>query len=339
MVVTDAGAESGVFDYALKNGSIDRNAIPAFEEFAPVKSLKPGAEALAVHPSALAASATPRPLFAVQRFGLGRSAVLATDPLWRWRMTIPSKSNFFESFWAGSIAWLSAGRDLRPRWNLTSLVVPSGKPCRVLFSVPPRGSSISELDLFAGRENAMKPLAMNASSGPRLYEGFVTITPGERLLRRAVKNGQDREARNGMAYANSLAGIAISVGIVTVCHGLAHSIGGLAGSTHGETLATMTPQTMRFSMRAYPDKFRKIAMFLRDECGAPESYSLEDSIREVEALIKDIGLGQPLSQQGLKEKDIERAADGVVRYMGGSITNDPAAPKREDLVAMIRKVF
>ena len=45
-----------------------------------------------------------------------------------------------------------------------------------------------------------------------------------RHLRRAVKNGQDREARNAMAYANSLAGIAISVGIVTVCHGLAHSV-------------------------------------------------------------------------------------------------------------------
>jgi alcohol dehydrogenase class IV len=160
-----------------------------------------------------------------------------------------------------------------------------------------------------------------------------------RFLRRAVKNGQDREARNAMAYANSLAGIAISVGIVTVCHGLAHSIGGLSGSTHGETLATMTPETMRFSMKSYPDKFRKIAMFLRDECAAPESYSLEDSIREVQLLIKDIGLGAPLSQQGLKEKDIERAADGVIRYMGGSITNDPAAPKREDLIAIIRKVF
>jgi alcohol dehydrogenase len=160
-----------------------------------------------------------------------------------------------------------------------------------------------------------------------------------RFLRRAVKNGQDREARNGMAYANSLAGIAISVGIVTVCHGLAHSIGGLSGSTHGETLAAMTPHTMRFSMKAYPDKFRKVAMFLRDECGAPEQYSLEDSIKEVEALIKDIGLGAPLSQQGLKEKDIERAADGVLRYMGGSITNDPATPKREDLIEIIRKAF
>jgi alcohol dehydrogenase len=160
-----------------------------------------------------------------------------------------------------------------------------------------------------------------------------------RFLRRAVKNGQDREARNGMAYANSLAGIAISVGIVTVCHGLAHSIGGLSGSTHGETLSAMTPHTMRFSMKAYPDKFRKIAMFLCDECGAPEQYSLEDSIKEVEALIHDIGLGAPLSQQGLKEKDIERAADGVLRYMGGSITNDPATPKREDLIAIIRKAF
>jgi alcohol dehydrogenase class IV len=160
-----------------------------------------------------------------------------------------------------------------------------------------------------------------------------------RFLRRAVKNGQDREARNAMAYANSLAGIGISVGIVTACHGLAHSIGGLAGSTHGETLAAMTPHTMRFSMKAYPDKFRKIAMFLRDEHGAPEGYQLEDSIREVEALIRDIGLGAPLSQQGLKEKDIERAADGVIRYMGGSITNDPATPKREDLLEIIRKAY
>ncbi len=160
-----------------------------------------------------------------------------------------------------------------------------------------------------------------------------------RYLRRAVKNGEDREARNGMAYANSLSGIAISVGIVTVCHGLAHTIGGLSGSTHGETLAAMTPHTMRFSMKAFPDKFRKVAMFLRDECGLPEQYTLEDSIKEVETLIRDVGLGAPLSQQGLKEKDIERAADGVIRYMGDSITRDPAMPTREDLIEIIRKAF
>jgi alcohol dehydrogenase class IV len=160
-----------------------------------------------------------------------------------------------------------------------------------------------------------------------------------RYLRRAVKNGEDREARNAMAYANSLSGIAISVGIVTVCHGLAHTIGGLSGSTHGETLAAMTPHTMRFSMKTSPNKFRKIAMFLRDECGDPQAYTLEDSIKEVETLIRDIGLGKPLSQQGLKEKDIERAADNVIRYMEGAITNDPSRPTREDMIEIIRKSF
>jgi len=29
----------------------------------------------------------------------------------------------------------------------------------------------------------------------------------------------------------------------------------------------------------------------------------------------------------------------VIRYMGGSITNDPAAPTREDLIAIIRKAY
>ena len=123
-----------------------------------------------------------------------------------------------------------------------------------------------------------------------------------RYLRRAVKNGADREARNGMAFANTLAGFSIAVGIVTVCHGLAHSVGGVANTTHGESLAAMTPQTMRFSMRANPDKFKKIGMLLRDENALHGQNLLEESVVEVEKLIRDIGLDTPLSRQGVKSR-------------------------------------
>ncbi|TFG63431.1 MAG: iron-containing alcohol dehydrogenase [Spirochaetales bacterium] len=160
-----------------------------------------------------------------------------------------------------------------------------------------------------------------------------------KYLRRAVKNGKDREARNGMAFANSLAGISISVGIVTLCHGLAHSIGGVAGTTHGETLAAMTPATMRFSMKSNPDKYKNITMFLRDEYCTADRYKVEDSIDDVKTLIRDLDLDVPLSKQGLKEKDIEKAADGVINYMGGSITNDPSMPKREDIINIIKQSF
>jgi alcohol dehydrogenase len=156
-----------------------------------------------------------------------------------------------------------------------------------------------------------------------------------KYLRRAVKNGEDREARNGMAFANTMSGFSIAVGVVTVCHGLAHSIGGVAGTVHGETLAAMTPQTMRFSMRANPDKFKNIGMFLRDEYINIGQYMLEDSVEEVEDLISDIGLNNGLAALGLKEDQIEQAADGVIGYMGGSIEIDPMDITKEDLIELI----
>ena len=157
-----------------------------------------------------------------------------------------------------------------------------------------------------------------------------------KYLRRAVKDGADREARNGMALANTLAGFSIAVAIVTVCHGLAHTVGGVAGTTHGESLAAMTPQTMRFSMRGNPDKFKNIGMFLRDEVTNEGQDRLEDSVREVERLIADIGLNRGLAKQGVKEADLDKIAANVIRYMGGSIEIDPMNPTKDDLVAILK---
>jgi alcohol dehydrogenase class IV len=157
-----------------------------------------------------------------------------------------------------------------------------------------------------------------------------------KYLRRAVKDGSDTEARNGMGFANTMAGFSIAVGVVTVCHGLAHSVGGVAGTTHGETLAAMTPQTMRFSMRGNPEKFKNIGMFLRDEYVNAGQDRLEDSVREVERLISDIGLNNGLASQGVKESDLEQIADGVISYMGGSIEIDPMDPDKDDLMAILK---
>ena len=99
----------------------------------------------------------------------------------------------------------------------------------------------------------------------------------------------------------------------------------------------MTPQTMRFSMRGNPDKFKNIGMFLRDEPANLGQDRLEDSVREVERLIADAGLANGLGKQGVKESDIEAIADGVIRYMGGSIAIDPMNPGKKDLVEILKK--
>jgi alcohol dehydrogenase len=204
----------------------------------------------------------------------------------------------------------------------------------LMVSMPPRTTASTGFDALAHSIEAYTSTLATPITDMYCEKAIRLIG---KFLRRAVKDGTDKEARNGMAYANTLAGFSIAVGIVTVCHGLAHSVGGVANTTHGESLAAMTPHTMRFSMRGNPDKFKNIGMFLRDEIVNLGQDRLEDSVREVERLIADIGLNNGLGKQGVKESDIEAIADGVIRYMGGSITIDPMNPGKKDLVQILKQ--
>jgi alcohol dehydrogenase len=204
----------------------------------------------------------------------------------------------------------------------------------LMVSMPPRTTASTGFDALAHSIEAYTSTLATPITDMYCEKAIRLIG---KYLRRAVKDGTDKEARNGMAYANTLAGFAIAVGIVTVCHGLAHSVGGVANTTHGESLAAMTPQTMRFSMRGNPDKFKNIGMFLRDETVNLGQDRLEDSVCEVERLIADIGLDNGLGKQGVKESDIEAIADGVIRYMGGSITIDPMNPDKKDLIQILKQ--
>ncbi|HHU48478.1 MAG: iron-containing alcohol dehydrogenase [Caldicoprobacterales bacterium] len=162
-----------------------------------------------------------------------------------------------------------------------------------------------------------------------------------RYLRKAVTEGNDLEARSAMAYADTLAGFAMSLAINTICHGLSHAVGGISGTVHGETLAAMTPHTMRFSMNQDPEKYKKIGLLLRDEtCEQVISeFTPEDAIQEVEKLIKDIGLDIPLSKQGVEEADLERIADAAFEYMSGAFDLDLRTPTREDIINILRASF
>ncbi len=203
----------------------------------------------------------------------------------------------------------------------------------LMASMPPRITASTGFDALAHSIEAYTSTIATPITDMYCEKAIRNIG---RYLRRAVKDGSDREAREGMALANTLAGFSIAVAVVTVCHGLAHSVGGVASTTHGESLAAMTPQTMRHSMRANPEKFKNIGMFLRDELVNIGTDRLEDSVREVEKLIADIGLDNGLSKQGVKESDIETIADNVIRYMGGSIELDPMHPGKEALMAILR---
>jgi len=70
---------------------------PHYVQNARVRTVKPGAEILAV--SATPGGGEPQVLLARQQFGDGFAVAMMTDLLWRWKMSLPSESHAAEKFW------------------------------------------------------------------------------------------------------------------------------------------------------------------------------------------------------------------------------------------------
>lgn len=79
--------------------------LPLLQGYNPLGSAKPGASILAVHP--MHQTEAPRILLATQRFGHGRTGVLATSTTWRWQMQLEHNDMTHERFWRQLLRWLS----------------------------------------------------------------------------------------------------------------------------------------------------------------------------------------------------------------------------------------
>jgi alcohol dehydrogenase class IV len=152
-------------------------------------------------------------------------------------------------------------------------------------------------------------------------------------------NGGDLEARCQMALADTLVGYSLSVAIVTLAHAIAHCVGGISGASHGGALSALTPHTMRFSMERLPSKFADIGLFLRDEQPGKKGWTAEDSVRAVEALIRDIGAPRSLREQGVKEADFTRIAEDTLRVTAGSVGQDARTATNRDIVGILNSAY
>jgi uncharacterized membrane protein len=79
--------------------------LPLLQGYNPLGPPKPGATVLAIHP--LHQASAPRILLATQRYGRGRTGVLATSTTWRWQMHQDHRDMTHERFWRQLLRWLS----------------------------------------------------------------------------------------------------------------------------------------------------------------------------------------------------------------------------------------
>ncbi|MEW9668350.1 iron-containing alcohol dehydrogenase [Ammoniphilus sp. 3BR4] len=130
-----------------------------------------------------------------------------------------------------------------------------------------------------------------------------------KYLRRAVSNGQDIEARYGMAKAAMLAGLSYGSESAGAAHAMAQTLGGIIPVAHGPCVAAMLGPVMEYNWMGEPEKFARIAQALGVNIhGMTQEEAAKAAVREVYRLVKDVQI-PTLEQQGVPAEMIPRLAE------------------------------
>jgi alcohol dehydrogenase len=150
-------------------------------------------------------------------------------------------------------------------------------------------------------------------------------------LRAAVANGSDLEARDRMAYAEYLAGMAFNNASLGHVHAMAHQLGGLYDLPHGVCNAILLPHVERFNMIAKMDRFVDIALAMGEVVdGLSTRDAAEKALAAIRTLSADVGIPRGLKELGVKEEDLKIMAENAQKDACG-LTN-PRCPTLKDVV-------
>ena len=112
-----------------------------------------------------------------------------------------------------------------------------------------------------------------------------------RYLRRAVANGRDKEAREGMCYAQYLAGMAFNNASLGHVHAMAHQLGGFYDLPHGECNAILLPHVCQYNLISSRRRFARVARLLGERTdGLSPTDASQKAITAINILSKDVGI-------------------------------------------------
>jgi alcohol dehydrogenase class IV len=141
-----------------------------------------------------------------------------------------------------------------------------------------------------------------------------------RSIERAIADGSDREARESMAYAAYLSGIALANSGLGLAHGVAAALGIYCHVPHGLACAVMLPAALRVNRDVRLTEIARLSSLESDERLHDDSEAADRFIARIDALTKRIGIPSRLSEIGVRPDQISALVKGS---RGNSMDGNP----------------
>jgi lactaldehyde reductase len=159
-----------------------------------------------------------------------------------------------------------------------------------------------------------------------------------RYLETAVFEPTNAEARNGMAVAQYIAGMAFSNVGLGVVHGMAHPLGAIFDIPHGVANALLLPTIMEFNAPAALPKYVEIAKAMNVyKEGMTQEEAATAAVDAVKALSIKVGIPQRLTDLGIKEEDLPRLATSA--FTDVCTPGNPREVTEEIILDLYKKVL
>ena len=172
-------------------------------------------------------------------------------------------------------------------------------------------------------------------------------------LPKAFADGSDLDAREAMANAATIAGLAFANAFVGVNHALAHAVGARFGLSHGRVNGIFLPHVMRYNA-SLPTKFMPAPGY--GAYVAPDKYATlgwvlfggrdpdEQRLRlftHVDELLATVGIPRTLREAGIDPDEFEAAILDLLRlaFEDPSIRTNPRMPMLNELEALLRAAY
>jgi alcohol dehydrogenase len=198
----------------------------------------------------------------------------------------------------------------------------------LMVSVPPYLTAYQGFDAFF--HSAEGYLANIATPVSDLY-ALESIRLLTEYLPKAVKDGNDIEARGYVALANTLAGMVESTSSCISEHSLEHALSAFHHELpHGAGLIMLSQAYFTHFSDKVPQRFKKMA----------EAMGAKDFVVALKELQEACGVGDlKMSDYGIKETELEDMAKNARDTMGFLFTLDPVPLSHEDALAILKASY
>ena len=219
-----------------------------------------------------------------------------------------------------------------------------------------------------------QPKGLTAASGidalTHALEAYASIMATEYtdgLALQAMKNifeylpaayelgAHDAVAREKMATASTMAGMAFANAFLGVCHSLAHKLGAYHHLPHGIANALLITDVMRFNAAEVPTKMGTFSQYQYPHCkaryvecadflgiqGKDDDEKFENLIKAIEELKAKVGIKKTIADYGIKEEDFLATLDEMTEaaFDDQCTGANPRYPLMSEMKAMYLKAY